>query len=89
MKTINSQDIVPHESVSQIDDVDFTWVGISTGPSILDISASDAITAASSNPASKSVIGLPSEERYLLMNKDEVTVARARSILTVYCSKEL
>ena len=87
MKTINSQDIAPHESVSQIDDVDFTWVGIPTEPSSLDISASDLITAASSNPASERVIGLPSEERYLVMNKDEVTVARARSILTVHCSK--
>ena len=61
----------------------------STGPSILKISASDVITAASSNPVSEYAIGLPSEERYLLMNRDEMTVARARSILTVRCSKEL
>jgi len=87
MKTVNSQDISPYESASQIDDVDFSWPDISTGPSILDISASDVITATSSNPGSECMIGLPSEERYLLMNKDEVTVARARSILTVHCSK--
>jgi hypothetical protein len=42
---------------------------------MLDISVSDVITAASSNPASESAIGLPSEKRYLLINKDEMTVA--------------
>jgi hypothetical protein len=62
---------------------------MSAEPSTLDISASDAITAVSLNAASESVIGLPSEERYLLMNKDEVTVARARTILAVYCRKAL
>jgi hypothetical protein len=45
MKTINSQDIASHESVSQIDDMDTTWMDISTGPLMLDISASCDVTA--------------------------------------------
>jgi hypothetical protein len=89
MNTINSQDIAPDESVSQIDDVDFTWIATATAPSMHDISVSGVNTIASSNPTSVSAIGLPSEERYLLMNKDEVTVARARAILAVYPFKEL
>lgn len=72
---MNSQDIVQYEPVSQFDDVDVTWVGTSTGPSMLDMSATDAITGTSSNVASEYMVGLLSEERYLLMNKDEVTVA--------------
>jgi hypothetical protein len=74
MNTNNSQDIAPYESVSQIDDVDITWLDTATGPSMLDISVSGVNTIASSNPTSVSMIGLPSEEHYLLMNKDEITV---------------
>ena len=86
---MNSQDIAQYESVSQFHDMDVTCIGISAESSMLNVSATDAITDVSSNVASEYMIGLPSEERYLLMNKDEVTVARARAILTVHYSKEL
>ena len=82
----NSQDIMPHDSVSQIDDMNLAWVSTSTASSIFNTSAPDAITIASLKQGSVSGISLPSAERYLLMSKDEVTVARARHILAVYYS---
>lgn len=73
METIGSQDIGPDESVSQFNN---------------DLKSVATIASVSASSNSVSVLGhrirgLPSEDRYMVMNKDEITVARMRSILPI------
>jgi len=82
MNNINSQDITPDESISQIDDVGLTWNEVPAGDTAF-ATSSHAITTISSNLISKTGISLPSESHYMVMTKDEVIIARSRNILSV------